>query len=333
MPTNLENRVKSARKVFLGERHRHWQEHYNAACVYAIAMSAPGIDGSRDRLARLAYKELENAVRGAESSFVMLQRSWMLAEDPDLAQLRTEDQIPHLARFEREAYPHPTPDRRRFEDPRPIHIEMAMNNSQLLRDLANVMELTWHNRSSQDPVDTHDAIKWFEDEELVWEFIHRVASSQARNWPDRERLLQKVQEIADPSLLVELPTRVPEFNDVLDDDEEWGQPESARRRIDGLDDRLTLLGKLLKPIDNTSPSPIKSSAVWLRNAEEADADGATSMRSATVRQVCTCYSASWQTLRSLIVPSNMDSDPRVDAFEQALQRLPDPHPTAWLYLK
>lgn len=206
-PADLEKRIKRARTPFIRERHEHWQDHYNAACVYAVAMEAPDIDS--DKLARLAYGELENAVRGAESGSVTLERSWLLSEDPDLTQLRAEDQVPYLARFERAAYPQSTPNRRRFDDPRPIHVEMAISNSQLLTRISALMELTWHRRNSLNLVEVHDAIKWFEDEKCIWECIRRVADGQARNWPDRERLLQTVQAIADPSLVAELPPECP----------------------------------------------------------------------------------------------------------------------------
>ncbi|MGW9046048.1 hypothetical protein ACWGQL_26300 [Streptomyces lydicus] len=325
-PRDLKNRVRQARMLFLRESHRHWQDHYNAACVYAIAMNARDIDGSKAQLAHMAYRELEDAVRGAESGFVMLKRSWLLAEDPDLAQLREDGQAPRMARLEREVYPHSTPDRKRFEKPRPIHIEMAISNSQLLKDLADVMEQVWHRRDSQNLVDVHDAIKWFEDEKTVWENFHRVASSQARNWPDRERLLQKVHEIADPSLLVELPAKVPEFNDVLDDDEEWGKRDSASKRIEGLDDRLALLNQLIKPPDGDT-SPIDCSTAWLATVKKADAAGAAWIRRSTVRKVCAGYAAVWQMLRDMVDLSELkESEPQAlkEAFKGTLQKLSNP---------
>ncbi|WP_148666587.1 hypothetical protein [Streptomyces sp. MOE7] len=316
-PEGLEKRVKKARTLFIRERHRYWQDHYNAACVYAVAMRAPG--EGRDKLAQLAYRELEGAVRGAESGFVMLKRSWLFDDDPDLAQLRQKDQAPRLARLERDVYPHSSPNRRHFEDPRPIRVEMAIGNSQLLKDLASVMEQTWHHRSSRNPVDIHEAIKWFEDEKSTWECVARVTRSQAHNWPDRERLLQKIQGIADPALLVEIPARVPEFSEVLDDDEEWGEPAKASRRITGLEDRLKLVGALVELGDGTSP--IKCSKEWLNSAKEADAAGVKRYWRPTVQRVCAGYAATWQTLRDLVVPDELgesDSSIGEGKFKSAL---------------
>lgn len=103
----LVPRVERARRRWRGSH--EWQDHYNAACVYAFAMHGHRSrthEKRRDELAELATRELEEAVRSAEGGFLTLKRSWLLSEDPDLAVLRRESRF---ARFERETYPHATP--------------------------------------------------------------------------------------------------------------------------------------------------------------------------------------------------------------------------------
>ncbi|MFF3244236.1 tetratricopeptide repeat protein [Streptomyces sp. NPDC002870] len=316
-PNDLKKRVKRARTRFLRERHKDWVDHYNAACVYAVAMHAPGSDGSRDEFAQLAFQELGDAVRDAESSFVMLKRSWVLAQDPDLAPLRTCDWSPRLARFEREAYPHSTPNRERFDDPRPVRVEMAISNSQLLQDVAGVMEQTWHRRNSPYRVEVHDVITWFEDEKSVWECLYRVTSSQARNWPDRENLLQRVREIVDPELMVEIPARVPVFNDITDDDEGWGDRSTARKRMDGLDRRFSLLGQLVKPDGGISPTACSTD--WLNVMKEVDAGEQTGGWDTAIRKACADYAAIWQTVRDLAVPTDEDPGPLIETLKRRLR--------------
>ncbi|MEU1180400.1 hypothetical protein ABZ464_22605 [Streptomyces sp. NPDC005820] len=324
VPEDLFKRVKQARTRHIFERHAGWQEHYNAACVYAVSMEAQH-DHRRTEFARLAFRELEDAVRcAAAGGSITLRRSWLLAEDPDLAQLREKDQYARLARFEREAYPRPTPDRRRFGEPRPIHIEMCMSNSQLLRNLALAMERTWHKRRSHVIVDVHEAITWFEYEKTAWEQLLNIASSQARNWPDRERLIQTVRNIADPELMIDVPPRVPEFNDIVDKEEGWCDPTKARDLINLLDGQLTRIGELAAG-KNHLPSPVRRSSDWIRFAKAADAAGGLVMDRVMVQTICDRYAATWQTLRDVLdLNDASDHGEALRFFIKALRQLPAP---------
>ncbi|MFF3329718.1 hypothetical protein ACFYWX_09150 [Streptomyces sp. NPDC002888] len=330
-PSDLQRHVRRARTPLFRERRRDWMAHYNAACVYAIALNVLiASTDERDQLARLAYRELRDAVTNAESGFVTLTRSWVVAEDADLAPLRKDDQHDRLARFEREAYPHDNPDRHRFDDPPPIHIEMAFGNMQLLSEIAGAMEQTWHRRNSLTFADVHDAIRWFESELSIWCDFLSVSKSQARNWPDREKLFRDIQQNVDPELLMELPCRVPEINHILEEHDGWRDSQGAKDNLEKLDKELTALSELVKSKPTADPpSPIDRSANWLTDAKLADSAGHMLMHGAALRQVCEGYAAVWQTLRDALPLSDVGSDHSDAKFRGALRRLPEPTSDTW----
>jgi hypothetical protein len=75
-----------------------WQEHYNAACTYALGL-LPAVtpDGEtlaassdqRSAFARAAVAELMRGAAASDSGYLAVQRSWLVDEDPDLEQLRS----------------------------------------------------------------------------------------------------------------------------------------------------------------------------------------------------------------------------------------------------
>ncbi|CAM5358427.1 hypothetical protein SMICM304S_04385 [Streptomyces microflavus] len=79
---------------------------------------------------------------------------------------------------------------------------MKAYGRQLLSGCAAVMEHTWRLRCGQLPAEPYVLSEWFVGEAELWRCVERIASNQGRNWRDRERLLQRVREVADRRLLV-----------------------------------------------------------------------------------------------------------------------------------
>lgn len=84
---------------------RTYQNHYNAACMYAIPFNEmPGLDkNSQELLADRAVKHLTLAASFADSAYLAGRQEWLLKEDPDLTGLR---KTPQFARFESMYFPH-----------------------------------------------------------------------------------------------------------------------------------------------------------------------------------------------------------------------------------
>ncbi|CAO0833753.1 hypothetical protein SMICM17S_12777 [Streptomyces microflavus] len=299
---------------------RLWQDNYNAACVYAVAMNGTrGQSGSQERraLADLAVDELEGVGHADVSGFHPVTRSWLLIEDPDMEKLRQESRF---IRFERETYPHAAPDRHRPE--RPLRPEMKAYGRQLLSGCAAVMEHTWRLRRGQLPAEPYVLSEWFVGEAELWRCVERIASNQGRNWRDRERLLQRVREVADRRLLVRcgLPSRLPEMDDLLDE-AAWDTVDGVQERIRSFEEtfekRLSALSLAVAVGANGSAnrlSPIRLSTQWLAAVRQNGASAAV-VKQAAAQQACSDYETAWRAVRDLL-----DPDQSATALSDALQR-------------
>ncbi|KAB2593390.1 hypothetical protein [Streptomyces arboris] len=326
----LARRTKAARGALRGVRRclsggwRLWQDNYNAACAYAVAMNGTeGRSGSQERraLADLAVDELEGAAQADVSGFHPVTRSWLLIEDPDLEKLRQESRF---IRFERETYPHSAPDRHRPE--RPLRPEMKAYGRQLLSGCAAVMEHTWRLRRGQLPAEPYVLSEWFAGETELWRCVDRIASNQGRNWRDRQRLLQRVREVADKRLLVRcgLPSSLPEMDDLLDE-AAWDTVDGVQERISSFEEtfekRLAALSLAVAVGANGSAnrrSPIRLSTQWLAAVRQNGASPAV-VQQAAAQQACSDYETAWRAVRDLL-----DPDESATALSDALQRFHAP---------
>ncbi|WP_329204481.1 tetratricopeptide repeat protein [Streptomyces sp. NBC_00683] len=327
----LAHRTKRIRGPFRAARRwlsrgwRLWQDNYNAACVYAVAMN--GTEGQpedqeRRALADLAVDELEGAAHADVSGVHPVTRSWLLIEDPDLEKLRQENRF---IRFERETFPHAAPDRHRPE--RPLRPEMKAYDKRLLSGCAAVMEHTWRVRRRQLPADGHVLAQWFVGEAELWRCVDRIASDQGRNWRDRERLLQRVREIADNGLLIRcgLPSRLPELDELLDD-ATWDALDDVQERITSFEetftDRLSAVSLAVAARSDGSAnhhSPIRLSGQWLASVRQ-NGSSPDFVKQAAVHQVCSDYEMAWRALRELL-----DPEESATALSDALLHFHTPH--------
>ncbi|MET9735473.1 hypothetical protein ABZZ79_34040 [Streptomyces sp. NPDC006458] len=330
----LQRGVKKARgwlrmpRQWLSPEWSLWQDSYNAACVYAVGMNrfAEG-DAEHGALADLAVEELENATHADSSGFHHpLMRSWLLAEDPDLEELRQTD---HFIRFERETYPHASPDRHRPR--RPVWPEMTVYDQHLLSGCAEVMEHTWRLRGKQLPVESHLLAQWFSGDAELWRCVHRIAENEGRHWRDREKLLQHVREIADITLLVKcgLPARLPEMDDLLDN-ATWLNVNDARKHVEASEQEIKRRLESMKSVvserlngSGNPNSPIVLSTQWLTSVRRNGAS-AVFVTQAAVRQVCRDYEIAWRALRDQV-----DPDEDGAALRTAMSRFHEPNDRWW----
>lgn len=296
---------------------RPWQDRYNTACIYAVAMGGQRDERKRDDLAVQAVEELEAAARADLTGFHPLMRSWLLIEDPDLEWLRPNDRF---IRFEREIYPHDAPDRDRPE--RPLWAEVMAYDQQLLRGTAQVMEHTWRLRGKLLPAETHLIAQWFITEKSVWQGVHRVAANQGRDWRDREKLLQTIRALADSTLLAKygLPSKLPELDDLLDD-ATWFEIGAAKQSVTdfetAIEERLSILSRAIGGATN-AVSPIRRSDQWVEAVKHSGTLPNFVMQSA-VRQTCADYETAWRALRDQLDPENDEW-----AFSRSLHQLREP---------
>jgi tetratricopeptide (TPR) repeat protein len=313
-PDLVAEGVKRALRCRGWQRH-NWQDHYNAACAYVIAMHGHSGEEKRDHLAKRAVRELEKAVHSSESGFVHLQRWWLLADDPDLSLLRRQFRFVY---FVRQVFPHSTPDRYYRADMNPLQAEMAVYDQRLVHSSAKAMEQTWHRRGGRGSVDVHALITWLEREHELWDALRHFASGKPRDWRDRENLLQKVQSVADPEQMAAagLPPPVPDFND-----EELHITDIPEKE----------LNKRFEDLADSVTTPCTHSERCLDRARHLDAFTRAHHRrlrlrwlsGLTVSTLCARYAAVWQTLPAVLTQKEPTNEATRD-FRKAVSRLSRP---------
>lgn len=216
---------------------RRWQEQYNAACVFALAL----MDGSLTKadarvLGRLAVERLELAAACADSAYVAQRRDWLVSEDPDLEGLR-----PRAAfkRFEARYFPSATATPSR---PRGCHEwEMSRYVRDLLVAAADRREAIWHRRRRElpDRPDNHEMLRWWKEEADAWRLVRGVAVER-RHWKTRADFVAAMTAWSLRAGLDGFAVRFPTYSDPdLKGDEE------LKAIIAGADARLDLLAAAL----------------------------------------------------------------------------------------
>ncbi|MFI6766389.1 hypothetical protein [Streptomyces sp. NPDC050355] len=283
---------------------RDWLTLYNAACVYAVAMHANRRNhGYQQDLARLAVEQLECAVLSTRGSFAVVERSWMVEEDPDLALLREEDLFRN---FVRTAYPSAealqpfSPSMRSDE-------QLREYDYRLLEEIAKVMQEVWTRRSETHGVDIQCATEWLRIERKIWKSIRQIsADANIRKWQDRVSLIRYIQTNC-PSASASSPDFPPPLAQV-----EAMSPN-------GLPDAEKIhqtLSDLKRDVDAEDAHSLSDEGQ--RVLREAAADGVARLNARTVRLLSTGYAAAWQTLDDWLEREVEDHRP----FRQALEDVP-----------
>ncbi|RSM41244.1 hypothetical protein DMA12_24910 [Amycolatopsis balhimycina DSM 5908] len=190
-PRALDAAVEAA-----GSR-RSWEECYNAASVYAVAMLEVGPRGerdlrdrarnprlegeARDEVARRAVRELYHAATISHSGRLPERRSWVMGEDPDLAALRGHE----LFRvFEMITF---SPDRAAPLRPQRAHVwEQVSYVRQLVGEIAGCRAHFWRTRAL-DPgplPDGRTLDRWRSADRDAWRKLTQLAAGK-QDWYTR----------------------------------------------------------------------------------------------------------------------------------------------------
>ncbi len=295
---------------------RQWQDHYNAACVYALAMrDIRNMQGEAnkvtcdDRLAKFAVDELMKALHTSDSAYTTVKTKkhiWLIDRDPDLTALRQHQAFKH---FVGQMYPHKK-GRRTLPDV--VRSQMATYEEKFLAAEAHAMEQIWHQRGKQIKVDIHSVVEWFRSEERVWISMQKIAETQAGDWPIRVDLIENVKNasIAEGAIRGKVLPGIPSSEE-LDD-----IPES----INASHDICDLLKNLRELIGKNSAS--KNSREWRDWLRDADASGTSELPYGELEKICRGYAAAWQTLGDWFESPTEEKLQR--SFKLALEQIPCP---------
>lgn len=201
-PKALDDTVEAA-----GPR-RSWEECYNAASVYAVAMLEVGPRGerdlrdharnprlegdARDEVARRAVRELYHAATISHSGRLPERRSWVMGEDPDLAALRGHE----LFRvFEMVTF---SPDRAAPLRPQRAHVwEQVSYVRQLVAEIAACRAHFWRARAlgAGPAPDARTLARWRAADRDAWRRLARLAEGK-QDWYTRYQAICAFREWA-----------------------------------------------------------------------------------------------------------------------------------------
>ena len=288
---------------------RRWEEQYNAACLFAIALfGSDASESDKERYADHAVKRLELAAAGADSSFIAHRRDWVTAEDPDLTDLRGRTSF---KAFEARYFPTDRPVSRL---PARVHelVELRCTRD-LLTAAACAWEHVWRERASiasSQPSRSGD--QWWRVEHKAWQHVAEVAGS--RNAQARLKLVETAREWR-----ASYRTMPVESKFIRYDEEPLPHPdaeldEATKATIKKLDNDLSELSKLL---DRSVTSGFIASIVAL---EVFDAHPEL-LSSAMWEKFCSRQAVVWRRLHEWLTPGlSSNAQGSRASFEKELQR-------------
>jgi tetratricopeptide (TPR) repeat protein len=169
---------------------RTWEQHYNAAVVYALPLLHSSDESQHDpqslgSLAIRAVEHLEHAVGSSDATVVATHRDWILSEDPDLDGLRS-----HRAfrRFESRYFPSFTDAPSRPRDV--ARWEATRYAQEVLAESAERWQATWERWAVEVDAGTSPSTlkTWMEDESRAWLLVQRYVSNY-HDWRVRLELI------------------------------------------------------------------------------------------------------------------------------------------------
>jgi hypothetical protein len=189
-PVDLDETKKSLERIgYFADSAVNWLEHYNAACLYALAV----VDDTDELSAHnnYAYESvaaLDRATRfGDQVEFVTSKKYWLQAGDPDLAGLR---HYRSFRAFEARVYVHPLPATVELSK-----YELYRFLRTIVRQAARYLENEWRRRAgrSSDYVGHVEFEEWWRQELRAWEISIRIGRFY-RQWQTRHAALTAIRE-------------------------------------------------------------------------------------------------------------------------------------------
>ena len=301
-PAAIDARIRAIRR---GRPLRHWHEHYNAACAYALPLLDSRLEeGYRAKLAGLAVERLEDATAHADSAYIAGRRDWLLSEDPDLKGLRGTHAF---ERFELLYLPSDGITPRR---PRNVQqLESCRYVRDLLVATARIRQATWRDRRAQAGArpDIVDVRGWFEDERLAWEGVRDVATHY-RHPRTRFTFIRGLRTHAERCGLAGADVPFPRYDGEplsATGDGERACEDACARAVKRADDRLAQLAELLRAPSEPLLGELRR---WEAQLRDLDA-GARPAPPYALARVCERQGALWQRLGEWLGPDGGTREP------------------------
>ena len=306
--------IERRRRFFRRWRLKRWEEHYNAACLFAIALLRNTSKSDPGGYARAAIGRLERAAASADSSFIARQRAWVTTEDPDLNGLR---QQPEFKAFEAQYFPTGRPIARRPVKEREL-VEIRCTRD-LLVAAAREWEGAWRARAAaaEARMPPPSGKQWWKDEHDVWNHIYKLAHKP--DWRARLELVRAARTWRagygiDPiePVFARYELQALEVGDDSIDN-------AAKAEIKATKRRLTAVAAAIAS-DGTMPTAFRGFTWGVPVLAASDAEPATIPPEVRAR-LCARQAALWQGLqRWLVLADGLAAEDHSRAFAVELKR-------------
>lgn len=189
-----------------------WHEHYNAACVFALALLWPRAEADRAEFdheaSDAAVAQLYKAVACGDSGFLASQREWLLTEDPDLDILCGTD-----AFFDLEAATFGSVRSTGRRGPNMVTWQVRTFTTSVVLDVARQMCALWDARVAGPPPPPPwpELATWLALEDATWEILENLCREH-RDSEARHAAVQELHLRCAPHLTVP-DQRHPRFTD------------------------------------------------------------------------------------------------------------------------
>jgi tetratricopeptide (TPR) repeat protein len=290
-------------------RRWQWHEHYNAACAYALAVrcdlsakedvKAWEAAGAREKVAphqlaaRQAVERLERALTTRDSGFAETWRDWVVREDPDLVELRTQ---PQFTAFKETYFPTDGPALRGEEatpgaPPAQLsqsHVDHRLLDGLYTRDLLRAIavrqQTEWESRAGSCDRDSAVA-EWLQHERALWRRVYEVVEAP-HDWRVRQQLTELVDLGGSAKPLTVAFLRHEELDQTVRAD-----PLLTAALHDLLDKRIADLREVLK--DGSGETKAGPFGAWIQSLDSLVATSP-SPPGARVTELCRRHAAVWQ---------------------------------------
>jgi tetratricopeptide (TPR) repeat protein len=219
-PTDLDHRLHQ-QLWWKPKWIREWQEYYNAACTYAVALSPlPNFpnggssspqafseardDNSRTEPALRAVRQLERAVSSTDSGYVGTYAQWLATADEDLNHLRS---TPSFVDFLDRYLPNDG-----WRVPRPeelLQLIMSLHATRLLYQFARQRADFWDSCGPDSDADVKDEL---DREPRLRDKVETYVGND-RDWLSRLVLIREARSFARRRGLPDFESALPSFQD------------------------------------------------------------------------------------------------------------------------
>jgi hypothetical protein len=297
-----------------------WLEHYNAACIYALALVDDNkVLAEHEEYAVRAVAELELALKcGEDVDFVRAKRYWLQAGDPDLVGLRKYE---CFRAFAGRIYGRPLPTAADISK-----YELYLYLRALIEIGARRLEDEWRKRATRadQQISYSDQEDWWRQEQQAWELAIRLGRFY-RQWQTRRSVVVTLRSWMETFGGEVNPVTYPDINRPeymvdITGYEKFAETLAGTERIfECLADDC---GRLRADLEGYKKNPLSNARSW---AEQARADSRSidlnSKLKGQVAVACRARAGLWAALRHW---ANIPEDANEKAFRESVTKLMDP---------